>query len=68
MVCSDRELEKQCIDRTSFRKFIGFPEYIPDSSTYGYSERESSRMAKKKRYGDSCKTGLTLLVQKSKRE
>ena len=36
---SDRELEKQCIDRTSFRKFIGFPEYILDSSTYGYSER-----------------------------
>ena len=26
---SDDELEKQCIDRISFRKFLGFPEYIP---------------------------------------
>ena len=30
---SDFELEKQCIDRISFRKFLGFPEYIPDSTT-----------------------------------
>jgi len=30
---SDHELEKQCIDRISFRKFLGFPAYIPDSST-----------------------------------
>ena len=28
---SDFELEKQCIDRISFRKFIDFPEYIQDS-------------------------------------
>jgi len=30
---SDFELEKQCIDRISFREFLGFPEYIPDSTT-----------------------------------
>jgi len=30
---SDPELEKHCIDRISFRKFLGFPAYIPDSST-----------------------------------
>ncbi len=30
---SDFELEKQCIDRISFRKFLGFLEYIPDSTT-----------------------------------
>jgi IS5 family transposase len=30
---SDAELEKQCIDRISFRKFLGFPEYVPDSTT-----------------------------------
>lgn len=30
---SDNELEKQCIDRISFRKFLGFPAYIPDSGT-----------------------------------
>ena len=28
---SDFELEKQCIDRISSRKFIDFPEYIQDS-------------------------------------
>ena len=30
---SDPELEFQCHDRLSFRNFLGFPEYIPDSST-----------------------------------
>lgn len=30
---SDPELEKQCIDRLSFRNFLGFPDYIPDSTT-----------------------------------
>ncbi len=30
---SDFELEKHCIDRISFRKFLGFPEYISDSTT-----------------------------------
>lgn len=30
---SDNELEKQCIDRISFRRFLGFPAYIPDSET-----------------------------------
>ena len=30
---SDEELEKQCIDRISFRKFLGFPAHIPDSAT-----------------------------------
>ena len=30
---SDAELERQCIDRIFFRKFLGFPEYIPDSTT-----------------------------------
>jgi IS5 family transposase len=29
---SNPELEKQCIDRISFRKFLGFPEYVPVSS------------------------------------
>lgn len=30
---SDEELEMQCIDKISFRKFLGFPEYIPDGET-----------------------------------
>lgn len=28
---SDFELEKQCINRISFRKFLDFIEYVPDS-------------------------------------
>jgi len=30
---SDPELEKQCIDRISFRRFLGYPDYVPDSTT-----------------------------------
>jgi IS5 family transposase len=30
---SDPELEFQCLDRLSFRNFLGFPEQIPDFST-----------------------------------
>jgi IS5 family transposase len=30
---SNFELEKQCIDRVSSRKFLGFPEYILESNT-----------------------------------
>jgi IS5 family transposase len=30
---SDQELEFQCLDRLSFRNFLGFPETIPDFTT-----------------------------------
>lgn len=30
---SDDELEKQCIDKISFRKFLGFPAHIPENET-----------------------------------
>jgi len=33
---SDPELERQVADRISFRKFLGFPETIPDYSTVWY--------------------------------
>jgi len=33
---SDPELEKQVADRLSFRKFLGFPEDIPDLTTVWY--------------------------------
>ena len=37
---SDPELEKQAIDRISFRKFLGFPERIPDRCTvWAFRER-----------------------------
>ena len=45
---SDFELEKQCIDRIYFRKFLGFPEYIPDSTTSDHSEKELLITVKKK--------------------
>jgi IS5 family transposase len=37
---SDPELERQATDRISFRKFLGFPERIPDRSTvWAFRER-----------------------------
>jgi len=33
---SDPELERQVVDRISFRKFLGFPSSIPDDSTVWY--------------------------------
>lgn len=39
---SDPELERQATDRISFRKFLGFPEVIPDRSTvWSFRERLS---------------------------
>jgi transposase, IS5 family len=39
---SDPDLERQIIDRLSFRKFLGFPERIPDRSTvWAFGERLS---------------------------
>jgi len=40
---SDPELERQAVDRISFRKFLGFPETIPDFSTvWKFRERLST--------------------------
>ncbi len=33
---SDQKMERQANDRISFRKFLGFPEKIPDHSTLWY--------------------------------
>ena len=46
---SDFELEKQCIDRIYFMKFIGFLEYIPDSTTVCSSRKRIIDNAKKKK-------------------
>jgi IS5 family transposase len=41
---SDPELERQATDRISFRKFLGFPERIPDRCTvWAFRERELQR-------------------------
>jgi len=44
---SDFELEKQCIDRMSFRKFLGFPKCIPDSTTVWLSRERIIENSKK---------------------
>ena len=46
---SDFELEKQCIDQIYFRKFLGFLEYIPDSTTVCSSRKRIIDNAKKKK-------------------
>ncbi len=41
---SDPELERQIADRISFRKFLGFPETIPDFTTvWAFRERLSKK-------------------------
>jgi IS5 family transposase len=68
---SDFELEKHCIDRISFRKFLGFSDHILDKPTVWSSrkrtignckEEEIWAQLKKKKYGHSCKANLIVLV------
>lgn len=56
---SDAELEKQCIDRISFRNFLDFQITFRITPLYGYSER-ILRMERKKKSGNSCKISLIL--------
>jgi IS5 family transposase len=43
---SDPELERQVADRLSFRRFIGFPEEIPDYSTVWYFRERLAKTGK----------------------
>ncbi len=45
---SDPELERQANDRISFRKFLGFPEQIPDHTTVWYFRERLIRTGKEK--------------------
>ena len=45
---SDPELERQVTDRISFRKFLGFPETIPDYSTVWYFRERLHKTGKDK--------------------
>ena len=62
---SDFELEKQCIDRISFRKFLGFPEYIPDSTTVWLFRKKIIENCKENMW-DSCKANLIVWVYNKK--
>jgi IS5 family transposase len=56
------ELEKQLINRISFRKFIDFPEYITHIIAVCNSEKELLITAKKNKLEDSWKANLITLV------
>ena len=46
---SDPELERQATDRISFRKFLGFPDKIPDFSTIWYFRERLNETGKYKK-------------------
>lgn len=45
---SDPELEKQVVDRISFRRFLGYPEIIPDHTTVWYFRERLKESGKDK--------------------
>ena len=49
---SDQEMERQANDRISFRKFLGFPEKIPDHSTLWYFRERLIRAGKEQAVWD----------------
>ncbi|AFV23527.1 transposase [Methanolobus psychrophilus R15] len=64
---SDAELERQCIDRISFRKFLGFPEYVPDSTTVWSFRKRISDNGKEKEIWDEMQKQLNALGLKIKK-
>ncbi|MDI6719440.1 MAG: IS5 family transposase [Methanomicrobiales archaeon] len=55
---SDPEMERQANDRISFRKFLGFPEKIPDHSTLWYFRERLIRAGKEKAVWDQLQQQL----------
>ncbi|PKL57683.1 MAG: IS5/IS1182 family transposase [Methanomicrobiales archaeon HGW-Methanomicrobiales-5] len=55
---SDPELERQVVDRISFRKFIGFPKTIPDYSTVWYFRENLKESGKDKEIWDELQKQL----------
>jgi IS5 family transposase len=64
---SDFELDKQRIAQISFRKFIGFPEYILDSTPVCSFRKRTINNYKENKYVDICKANLIALVLKIKK-
>ena len=64
---SDFELDKLCIDRISCRKFLGFPEYILDSTPVWSFRKRTINNYKENKYVDICKANLISLVLKIKK-
>jgi IS5 family transposase len=65
---SDAELEKQCIDRISFWKFLGFPEYVPDSTTVWSFRKRIIDNGKEKAIWGEMQNQLDALGLKIKKE
>nr|WP_321498726.1 IS5 family transposase [uncultured Methanolobus sp.] len=64
---SDAELERQCIDRISFRKFLGFPEYVPDSTTVWSFRKRISENGKENEIWNEMQNQLNALGLKIKK-
>lgn len=57
---SDAELERQVLDRISFRKFIGFSEKVPDFSTVWKFKERLIQIGKEKELWDAFQQQLDL--------
>ncbi len=55
---SDPEMERQANDRISFRKFLGFPEKIPNHTTLWYFRERLIRSRKEQAIGDQLQTQI----------
>ncbi len=55
---SDPEMERQANDRISFRKFLGFPEKIPDHTTLWYFRERLIKSGKEQAIWDQLQTQL----------
>ena len=55
---SDPEMERQANDRISFRKFLGFPEKIPDHSTLWYFRERLIKTGKEQEVWDQLQKQL----------
>lgn len=55
---SDPEMERQANDRISFRKFLGFPEKIPDHTTLWYFRERLIRSRKEQAIWDQLQTQI----------
>ena len=65
----DFELEKQSIDRISFKKFLAFPR-VHNRQYHNLVIQKNNWLVttKKNKHGDSRKTSLIALLRKQKRE
>lgn len=64
---SDPEMERQANDRISFRKFLGFPEKIPDHTTLWYFRERLIKAGKEQAVWDQLQAQLDAKGLKIKR-